>query len=86
MPLVELARQALLLAVTLSLPVVAAGLAAGALAGFVGAALRLHDASLTLLPRQLATVAVLAALGATGLGALVRFTDVVWRAIPTLVP
>ena len=85
-PLVELARQALLLALTVSLPVVAAGLAAGALAGFVSAALRLHDGSLALLPRHLAVGAVIAAFGATGLGAVVRFTDVVWRAIPTLVP
>ena len=35
---------------------------------------------------QLAVGAVIAAFGATGLGAVVRFTDVVWRAIPTLVP
>ncbi len=86
MALVELARQALLLAATLSLPVLAAGLAAGALAGFAGAAARLHDPTLAVLPRQLAVGAVVASLGAAGLAAAVRFTEVVWRAIPALVP
>ncbi len=86
MPLVELARQALLLATTLSLPVLAASLAAGALVAFASSAARLHDGSLAVLPRQLAVGAVLASLGGLGLAATVRFAEVVWRAIPALVP
>jgi len=85
-PLVELARQALLLATTLSLPVLAASLAAGALVAFVASAARLHDGALAVLPRQLAVGAVLASLGGLGLAATVRFAEVVWRAIPALVP
>jgi type III secretory pathway component EscS len=84
--LVELARQALLLASTLSLPVLAASLAAGALVGFVSAVTRLQDGALAVLPRQLAVGAVLAFGGAAGFAATVRFAEVVWRAIPTLVP
>lgn len=86
MPLVELARQALLLATTLSLPVLAASLAAGALVALASSAARLHDGSLAVLPRQLAVGAVLASLGGLGLAATVRFAEVVWRAIPALVP
>lgn len=86
MPLVELARQALLLATTLSLPVLAASLAAGTLVAFAASAARLHDGSLAVLPRQLAVGAVLASLGGLGLAATVRFAEVVWRAIPALVP
>ncbi len=86
MALVELARQALLLAATLSLPVLAASLAAGALVGFASAVTRVQDGALAVLPRQLAVGAVIAAGGAAGLAATVRFAEVVWRAIPALVP
>jgi flagellar biosynthetic protein FliQ len=83
--LVELAQQALLLALTLSVPALAAGLVAGVLAGLVATAARLHDPALTALPRQLAVAAALLASGAAGATAIVRFARSVWAAIPTLV-
>lgn len=86
MTFVELARQAIFLAATLSVPVLAAGLAAGVLTGFLGAALRLHDGTLAALPRQVAVGVVLVLLGTTGFTALLRFTELTWRSIPTLVP
>lgn len=85
MLLVEYARQALLLALTLSTPVLAASLAASVAVGLVAASARVHDATLATLPRQLATAAVLLLLGGVGAGALVRFTLELWRSIPALV-
>jgi flagellar biosynthesis protein FliQ len=85
-PLVELARQALLLSLTLSVPVLAAGLAASAVAGLLATSARLHDASLAHLPRQLAVAAVVLAMGASGAAAIVRFASALWSSIPALVP
>lgn len=86
MALVELTRQALLLTLTLSVPLLAASLAAGAVAGLVATSMRLHDASVTHLPRQLAVGAVLLASGATGAALITQFARSVWVAIPSLVP
>ncbi len=85
MRLVDVARQALLLTLTLSLPTLAASLAAGVVAGLGASAARLYDPLVTAVPRQLAVAAVLALSGATGAALLVRFTSELWAAIPTLV-
>lgn len=85
MQLVELAQQALLLALTLSVPALAAGLVAGVVAGLAATSARLHDATLAALPRQLAVAAVLLATGATGAASIARFARSLWAAIPTLV-
>ncbi len=86
MALVELARQALYLTLTLSVPVLAASFAAGAVTGLFATAMRLHDASVTHLPRQLAVGAVLLASGASGAALITRFAWSLWAAIPSLVP
>ena len=85
MQLVELAQRALLLALTLSVPALAAGLVAGALVGLVATSVRLHDPALAALPRQLAVAAALLATGAAGAASIVRFAGAVWAAIPSLV-
>ncbi len=85
MQLVELAQQALLLALTLSVPALAAGLAAGVIAGLVATSARLHDPALAALPRQLAVAAALLATGAAGGASIARFARAVWSAIPSLV-
>ena len=86
MALAELARQALFLTLTLSVPALAASLAAGAVVGIVATSLRLHDPALTLLPRQLAVGAVLLVSGSAGAAAIVRFASALWSSIPALVP
>ncbi len=86
MALAELARQALFLTLTLSLPALAASLAAGVAVGLVATSLRLHDPTLSLLPRQLAVGAALLASGGVGAAAMVRFAEALWSSIPSLVP
>ncbi len=61
--LTEAGREALLLAVGLSLPFVAVAALVGLLVGLVQAAIRAQDATLAQLPRFLAVVITLAALG-----------------------
>ena len=86
MALVALARQALFLALTLSLPMLAASLVAGLAVSFLAAAARASDPVLSVLPRQLAVGAVVLAGGTAGFAALVSFARAVWTAIPTLAP
>jgi len=61
--LVYVGREALLLAVGVSLPVVAAAALVGLLVALIQSFTQIHDASLAYLPRLLAVVAVLATLG-----------------------
>ncbi len=61
--IVDVGRQALLLSVGVSLPVVAAAALVGLVVAVVQGLTQFHDSSLGFLPRMLAVVAVLAALG-----------------------
>jgi len=61
--LVYAGREALVLAVGVSLPVVAAAALVGLLVALIQSFTQLHDSSLSHLPRLLAVVATLAALG-----------------------
>jgi flagellar biosynthetic protein FliQ len=84
--LVELAQQALVLALVLSLPTLIASLVAGAFSAVTAAAARIHDPAIAVLPRQLAVGAALVAFGGGGASLLLRFTRALWSSIPSLVP
>jgi flagellar biosynthetic protein FliQ len=61
--LVDVARQALWLSVGVSLPVIGAAALVGLIVALIQGFTQTHDSSLGFLPRLLAVVAVLAALG-----------------------
>jgi len=61
--LVDTGREALLLGIGLSLPVVVAAALVGLLAALIQGLTQIHDSSLAFLPRLIAVAAVLAALG-----------------------
>jgi flagellar biosynthetic protein FliQ len=61
--LVDAGRQALMLAIGVSVPVVAAAALVSLLVALVQSLTQVHDATLGHLPRLIAVVAVLAALG-----------------------
>lgn len=61
--LVDAGREALLLAIGVSLPVIAAAALVGLLSALIQGLTQIHDASLGYLPRFIAVVAVLAVLG-----------------------
>ncbi len=61
--LVDAARDALLLALALSLPIVAVAALVGFLVAALQAATQIQDSSVSYLPRMLAVVAALAVLG-----------------------
>lgn len=82
----ELAREALLLAILLSLPVLVAALVVGAAMGWVASRAQLSDPAVTQGPRVVA-VGVALALGGAWMGTtLLRFTRALWDALPGLVP
>ena len=83
---VDLALRALVLALTLSAPVLLAGALAAALFGAAASAARVTEPSITQVPRALAVALTLAALGGYGASALLAFTRGVLSALPSLSP
>lgn len=61
--LVDAGREALVLSTGVSLPIVAAAALVGLLVALIQGLTQIHDSSLAFLPRLVAVVAVLAALG-----------------------
>lgn len=81
----ELAQQALLLVLTLSLPALLAAAALGVVVGLLAAATQINDSALSFTPRLLGVALVIVLLGGWGASTLLRFTTELWRAIPSLV-
>ena len=81
----ELAQQALLLVLTLSLPALLAAAALGVVVGLLAAATQINDSALSFTPRLLGVTLVIVTLGGWGASTLLRFTVDLWRAIPVLV-
>lgn len=71
----ELLREALVLALLLSLPILAATFAAGLISGFLQAVTGVQDASLGLIPRIVVGVLVLAMVAPWASGELLGFAD-----------
>lgn len=78
----DIARQALLLAVTLAAPVLLAGLLVGTAVSLFQAATQIHEQTLSLLPRMLAMVLAMLALGPWIIGRLVEFGQEMFTTLP----
>mgnify|MGYP000968991978 CR=1 FL=1 len=83
--LLRLGAQALELVLRVSLPVLVASLAVGLLVGLAQAVTQVQDQTLSFVPKLLAVAATLALVGGSMAAEVVRFTESIWTAIPTLV-
>ena len=83
--LMRISVRALELTLHLSAPVLLASLVVGLLVGVAQAVTQVQDATLSFVPKLVAVAATLALVGGTMGAELVRFTEAVFVAIPTLV-
>lgn len=83
--LTRLAVEALYLVLLVSGPVLLASMGVGLAIGLLQAATQVQEQTLTFVPKLVAVALVLALLGSWMGGELLRYTDVVWRAIPEMV-
>jgi flagellar biosynthesis protein FliQ len=77
-------REGLLLVIVLSAPPLIASLAIGLLVGVFQAATQIQDQTVSFVPKLLIVIIVLAALGPLLGAQLLRFTQAVLAAVPTL--
>ena len=81
---VDLGREALWVAVKLSFPILLSALVVGALISVLQAATQLQDQTLAFVPKLVAVVLTLLALGPVLAAQLVRFTHALLLAFPAL--
>jgi flagellar biosynthetic protein FliQ len=79
---VDLARQALMVALAVGLPVLIACLLAGLVTGLLGALTSVQDPTLSLLPKVLAVAMTLLAAGGWMLGKLVEYSRHMFGSLP----
>ncbi|HEX4404934.1 MAG TPA: flagellar biosynthetic protein FliQ [Polyangia bacterium] len=77
-------REGLLLVLLLSAPPLLASMAVGLVTGVVQAATQIHDQALAFVPKLVVVLLVLAMMGPVLGAQLVRFTDALLLAIPTV--
>jgi flagellar biosynthetic protein FliQ len=77
-------REGLLLVLLLSAPPLLASMAVGLVTGVVQAATQIHDQTLAFVPKLVVVLLVLAMMGPVLGAQLVRFTDALLLAIPTI--
>jgi flagellar biosynthetic protein FliQ len=77
-------REGLLLVLLLSAPPLLASMAVGLVTGVLQAATQIHDQALAFVPKLVVVLLVLAMMGPVSGAQLVRFTDALLRAIPTI--
>lgn len=83
----ELARlmaETLYLVLLVSAPVLLVSLLVGVMLGLLQAVTQIQEQTLSFVPKLIAVAATLALLGGWMGGELLRFTESLWRAIPTL--
>lgn len=88
MPSAELSRlvaETLYLVLLVSAPALLVSLLVGFVVGLLQAVTQVQEQTLSFVPKLVAVAATLAAFGGFMGSELVRFTDALWRAIPTLV-
>jgi len=81
----DIAHKALVLALTVSAPVLGAGLVVGLTVAVFQAATQIHELTLTFIPKILAVAAVIAVCGPWMLQQMVAFSAELLRNIPYLV-
>lgn len=82
---IEIAHRALMLAITVSAPVLGFGLAVGLVISVFQAATQIHEMSLTFIPKMLAVGLALVIFGQWMLTQVVDFTTGLLQSIPTLI-
>ncbi len=82
---VNLASQAMTLALKVGGPLLIAGLTIGLLVSVFQAVTQIQEQSLTLIPKILGVAAIVVLLGPWMLGQLVAYTAALYTAIPTMV-
>ncbi len=83
--LTRLIAETLYLVLLVSAPALLVSLAVGLVVGVLQAATQVQEQTLSFVPKLVAVAAALAIFGGWMGSELVRFTDALWRAIPTLV-
>lgn len=82
---VNLASQAMTLALKVGGPLLLAGLAIGLLVSIFQAVTQIQEQSLTLIPKIAGVAVIVVVLGPWMLGQLVSYTTALYTAIPTMV-
>jgi flagellar biosynthetic protein FliQ len=83
--LTRLAAETLFLILLVSAPALLVSLAVGLAIGLLQAVTQVQEQTLSFVPKLVAVGIALAVFGGFMGGELLRFTDELWRAIPTLV-
>jgi flagellar biosynthetic protein FliQ len=83
--LTRLTAQTLYLVLLVSAPALVVSLVVGLLIGLVQAVTQVQEQTLSFVPKLVAVGVALAVGGAWMGGELIRFTDELWRAIPTMI-
>ena len=81
----DIAHKALMLSVTISAPVLLAGLLVGMIVSVFQAATQIHEMSLTFIPKIIAVAVTLVIFGQWMLSQMTTFTTGLLQSIPTLV-
>lgn len=81
----DITQKALVLAITISAPILGAGLIVGLMVSVFQAATQIHEMSLTFIPKILAVAASVAILGPWMLRQMLTFTSGLLESIPSLV-
>ena len=84
--LTRLTAEALYLVLLVSAPALVVALAVGLVLGLLQAVTQVQEQTLSFVPKLVAVALVLSATGTWMSSEIVRFTDTLWRAIPTWVP
>jgi flagellar biosynthesis protein FliQ len=81
----DVTQKALVLAITISAPILGAGLIVGLMVSVFQAATQIHEMSLTFIPKILAVAVSVAILGPWMLRQMLTFTTGLLESIPSLV-
>ena len=81
---IRVGREALLLTLVLSLPPIGLSMVVGLIISIFQAATQIQEQTLTFVPKMIAVFGLLAALGFWMVAQLVRFTGVLWSALPEI--
>jgi len=81
----ELTRQALIVILSLSLPILLTALVVGLLVGVFQAATQINEMTLSFIPKMIAVVIAILILGPWMLQLLVSYTERLFNSIPTLI-
>lgn len=84
--IVQVAREALYLALILSLPVLGASLVVGLVVSVLQSVTQVQEQTLSFVPRLVAALLALAIAGPWMGGQLARFTTRLWSSLPGLFP